>query len=82
MNVTLTCCTILWYKLALHQTIVKFFCLFLFFLHCTYVVDTVVVRALLSQITCMDGKVFLDGGIIQTSFMTVLLLYYNFGAQV
>lgn len=31
MNVTLTCCTILWYKLALHQTIVKFFCLFLFF---------------------------------------------------
>lgn len=81
MNVTLTCCTILWYKLALHQTIVQFF-LFISFLHCTYVVDTVVVRALLSQITCMDGKVFLDGGIIQTSFMTVLLLYYNFGAQV
>lgn len=81
MNVTLTCCTILWYKLALHQMIVQFFCLFLF-LHCTSVVDTVVVRALLSQITCMDGKVFLDGGIIQTSFTTVLLLYYNFGAQV
>lgn len=78
---TLTFCTILWYKLALHKTMGQFFCLFLF-LHCTYVVDTVVVRALLSQITSMDGKVFLDGGIIQTSFMTVLLLYYNFGAQV
>lgn len=56
-----------------------FVCLFFY---TAPVVDTVVVRALLSQITSMDGKVFLDGGIIQTSFMTVLLLYYNFGAQV